>query len=105
MANPGRAWRAGIRLGVGSDSGSRNDAHATAREIELFVASGVPVGDAIAAATVTNAEILNMQDRIGRIRPGYEADLIALTGDPLLDVSKLHGVSFVMKGGSIVASP
>jgi imidazolonepropionase-like amidohydrolase len=105
MANPGRAWRAGIRLGVGSDSGSRNDAHATAREIELFVASGVPVGDAIAAATVTNAEILNMQDRVGRIRPGYEADLIALTGDPLLDVSKLHGVSFVMKGGSIVASP
>jgi len=102
MANPGRAWRAGIRLGVGSDSGSRNDAHATAREIELFVASGVPVGDALAAATVTNAEILNMQDRIGRIRPGYEADLIALAGDPLLDVAKLHSVSFVMKGGAVV---
>jgi imidazolonepropionase-like amidohydrolase len=102
MANPGRAWRAGVRLGVGSDSGSRNDAHATAREIELFVASGVPVGDAIAAATVTNAEILNMQDRIGRIRPGYEADLIAVAGDPLLDVAKLHSVSFVMKGGAVV---
>jgi imidazolonepropionase-like amidohydrolase len=105
MANPGRAWRAGIRLGVGSDSGSRNDAHATAREIELFVASGVPVGDAIAAATVTNAEILNMQDRLGRIRPGYEADLIAVAGDPLADVAKLHSVSFVMKGGRVVSSP
>jgi imidazolonepropionase-like amidohydrolase len=102
MANPGRAWRAGIRLGVGSDSGSRNDAHATAREVELFVASGVPVSDAIAAATVTNAEILNMQDRLGRIRPGYEADLIAVAGDPLVDVAKLHSVSLVMKGGAVV---
>ena len=102
MANPGRAWRAGIRLGVGSDSGSRNDAHATAREVELFVASGVPVGDAIAAATATNAEILNMQDRLGRIRPGFEADLIAVAGDPLVDVAKLHSVSFVMKGGAVV---
>ena len=51
MANPGRAWRAGIRLGVGSDSGGRNDTNATAREVELFVASGVPASDAIAAAT------------------------------------------------------
>ena len=101
-ANPGRAWRAGIRLGVGSDSGSRTDAHATAREIELFVASGVPAGDAIAAATVNNAEILDMQNRLGRIRPGYEADLIAVDSDPLVDVAKLHDVSFVMKGGAVV---
>jgi imidazolonepropionase-like amidohydrolase len=102
MANPGRAWRAGIRLGIGSDSGSRNDAHATAREIELFVASGVPASDAIAAATVTNAEILGMQDRLGRIRRGFEADLIAVGGDPVLDVTRLHSVSFVMKAGAVV---
>jgi imidazolonepropionase-like amidohydrolase len=104
LANPGRAWRAGIRLGVGSDSGSLNDAHATAREVELFVASGVPAADAIAAATVTNAEILGMQDRLGRIRPGFEADLIAVASDPVLDVAKLHSVSFVMKGGTVVRS-
>jgi imidazolonepropionase-like amidohydrolase len=102
MANAGRAWRAGIRLGVGSDSGSRNEGHATAREIELFVASGVPASDAIAAATLTNAEILGMQDRLGRIRPGFEADLIAVGGDPLLDIAKLRSVSFVMKGGTVV---
>jgi imidazolonepropionase-like amidohydrolase len=102
MANPGRAWRAGIRLGVGSDSGSRNDAHATAREIELFVASGVPADEALKAATATGAEILGLEDRIGRIRPGYEADLIAVAGDPLRDVSTLRAVSFVMKGGAIV---
>ncbi|HET9445185.1 MAG TPA: amidohydrolase family protein [Steroidobacteraceae bacterium] len=102
VLNPGRAWKAGIRLGVGSDSGSRDDAFATAREIELFVASGVPAADAIAAATSTNAEILNMQDRLGRIRPGFEADLIAVDSDPALDVSRLRTVSFVMKGGAIV---
>ena len=39
------------------------------------------------------------------IRPGYEADLIAVAGDPLLDVAKLHSVSFVMKGGAIVSAP
>ena len=102
MANPGRAWRAGIRLGVGSDSGSRDDAHATAREIELFVASGVPAAEAIAAATSTNAEILGMQERIGRIRPGLQADLIAVESDPVADVAKLRAVSFVMKGGAVV---
>ncbi|HKS58036.1 MAG TPA: amidohydrolase family protein [Steroidobacteraceae bacterium] len=102
MKNPGRAWRAGIRLGVGSDSGGRNDVQATAREIELFVASGVPASDAIAAATVTNAEILGMKDQLGRVRKGYEADLIAVDGDPVADVAKLHAVSFVMKGGAVI---
>ena len=102
MANPGRAWRAGVRLGVGSDSGSRDDAYATAREVELFVASGVPAAAAIAAATSTNAEILGMQDRLGRIRPGFEADLIAVAADPVQDVSRLRDVSFVMKGGAII---
>jgi imidazolonepropionase-like amidohydrolase len=102
MVNPGRAWQAGIRLGVGSDSGSRDDAFATAREVELFVASGVPAAAAIAAATSTNAEILNLQDRLGRIRPGFQADLIAVESDPALDVAKLRTVSFVMKGGAIV---
>ena len=102
VANPGRAWRAGIRLGVGSDSGGLNDTHATAREVELFVASGVPAADAIAAATVNNAEILGMQDRLGRIRPGYEADLIAIDGDPVADIARLNKVSFVMKSGVVV---
>jgi imidazolonepropionase-like amidohydrolase len=43
-----------------------------------------------------------MQDRLGRIRPGFEADLIAVASDPVLDVAKLHSVSFVMKGGVVV---
>jgi imidazolonepropionase-like amidohydrolase len=43
-----------------------------------------------------------MQDRIGRIRPRFEADFIAVAGDPLQDISKLRAVSFVMKGGVVV---
>lgn len=102
MATPGRAWRAGVRMGVGSDSGSAADAHATAREVELYVAAGVPAAEAIKAATANGAEILGMQDRIGRIKPGFEADLIGVAGDPLQDVSKLRTVSLVMKGGAVV---
>jgi imidazolonepropionase-like amidohydrolase len=102
MATPGRAWRAGVRLGVGSDSGSVGDAHATAREVELYVAAGVPAAEAIKAATANGAEILGMQDRIGRIKPGFEADLIGVAGDPLQDISRLRTVSFVMKGGAVV---
>jgi imidazolonepropionase-like amidohydrolase len=102
LAAPGRAWRAGVRLGVGSDSGSTNDAHATAREIELFVASGVPAAEALKAATLTNAQILGLDHELGRIRVGYAADLIAVKGDPLQDVSALRTPSLVMKGGRVV---
>ena len=105
VANPGRAWRAGVRLGVGSDVGGLMDARSTAREVELFVKSGVPPAEAIKAATANGAEILYLQDRIGHIRPGYEADLIAVSGDPVQDVSRLRAVSFVMKGGMVVPLP
>ena len=65
--------------------------------------AAVPAADAIAAATVTNAEILGMQDRLGRIRPGFEADLIAVERRSCSGSQpKLHSVSFVMKGGAIV---
>jgi imidazolonepropionase-like amidohydrolase len=102
LAAPGRAFRAGVRLGVGSDSGAMNDAHATAREVELFIASGVPAAEAIKAATLTNAEILHLDHAIGRIRVGHAADLIAVEGDPLKDASTLRTPTLVMKGGSVV---
>jgi imidazolonepropionase-like amidohydrolase len=101
MANPGRAYRAGIRLGVGSDSGSLDDAQATARELELYVAQGIPAGEAIKSATVINAQILGLADRLGRIRSGFAADLIAVKGDPLVDISQLRKVIFVMRGGEV----
>ncbi len=105
VLNPGRAWRAGLKLGVGSDSGNFTDGDATIRELELFVASGVPVAEALKAVTVNNAEILDLAGRIGQVRPGFEADLIAVSGDPNQDVSRLRSVSFVMKGGKVVRGP
>lgn len=102
VANPGRAWRAGVAMGIGSDSGSLNDSHATVREMELFVAAGVPAAEAIKAATVNNADILGLSSRLGRLRVGYDADLIAVQGSPLEDIAKLRDVSFVMKAGKVV---
>lgn len=101
MANPGRAYRAGITLGVGSDSGTLGDAHATVRELELFVAAGVPAAAAIKAATLTNAQILRLDDKLGRVRAGYAADLIAIEGDPHEDVSRLNDVAWVMRTGKV----
>jgi imidazolonepropionase-like amidohydrolase len=57
---------------------------------------------AIISATSLAAESLGLGDRIGTIAPGYEADLIALDGDPLEDITALERVSFVMKGGRVV---
>jgi imidazolonepropionase-like amidohydrolase len=57
--------------------------------------------DAIAAMTSLAAESLRMQDRIGTIAPGYEADLVAVDGDPLADILALRRVGFVMKGGKV----
>lgn len=99
MANPGRAYRAGIRLGVGSDAGGGFDPTATAHEIALFVRSGVPPSEALKAATVNAAAILGMERELGRIAPGFLADFIAMKGDPLQDVGRLKHVDFVMKDG------
>ncbi len=104
-ANPGRAWRAGIRLGLGTDAGPSFGTDATAQELGLYVASGVPAAEAIRAATSTNAEILGLGSELGRIQPGYRADLIAVTGDPDEDVGRLRVVDFVMKNGAIYRGP
>ena len=57
--------------------------------------------DAIVGATSLNASALAMQDRIGALQPGMEADLIAIDGDPLADITALRRVVFVMKGGKV----
>ncbi len=57
---------------------------------------------AIQSATVTDAEMLGWQDRIGSVEKGKFADIIAVSGDPLKDISELQRVKFVMKGGQVV---
>lgn len=97
------ALEAGVPLCVGSDVGVFTHGE-QAGEVILMVDYGMPARDALHAATAGNAEMLRMADRIGSVRPGLLADLVAVEGDPLADVSALRDVRFVMKGGAVVRS-
>lgn len=72
-------------------------------ELELMVEYGMPTADALVAATSGNARILGLENEVGSFRSGLLADLIAVDGNPLEDISALRQVRFVMKGGVIVA--
>ena len=95
-----RARAAGVRFAFGTDSGvSRHGDNA--QEFALLVRAGFTPMQAIQMATIEAAEHLRLGDRIGRLRPGMEADLIAVRGDPTADVRELERVRFVMKGGVV----
>jgi imidazolonepropionase-like amidohydrolase len=88
-----------INMGTDAVAGAHGQ---NAREIVYRVAKlGQPAMDAIMAATSLNAEALGLQDRIGTLAPGMAADLIAVDGDPLTDITALQRVAFVMKGGVV----
>ena len=91
----------GLKLLMGTDAGA--GAHGqNAEEIVYRVqTAGQPAMDAILSATSVAAEALGMKDRIGVIAPGYEADLIAVDGDPSADITALRRVVFVMKEGKV----
>jgi imidazolonepropionase-like amidohydrolase len=92
------ALEAGVVIANGSDAGVF--AHGDqARELELMVAYGMTPVQALRSATVVNAKVIGWQNRLGAIRPGLLADLIAVEGDPLRDISDLRRVKLVMKGG------
>jgi len=71
-------------------------------ELELMVEYGMPVGDALRAATSGNADLFHLGDRIGRVRPGLLADLVAVAGNPLDDIGALREVRLVMQSGRTV---
>jgi imidazolonepropionase-like amidohydrolase len=97
-----RVHRAGVRVAMGSDAVFTGFGQ-NARELEWFVEAGMTNADAIAAATANGAALLGMEDRIGRVAPGFFADVIAVAGDPLTDIRTLtRGVRWVMKGGAVV---
>jgi imidazolonepropionase-like amidohydrolase len=95
-----RAVPAGVRIAFGTDAGvslhGRN-----ADEFELMVAHGMTPATAIQAATVNAADLLGLADQVGSLEPGKRADLIAVSGDPLSDVTVLKQVQFVMKEGRV----
>ncbi|HET9329575.1 MAG TPA: amidohydrolase family protein [Steroidobacteraceae bacterium] len=100
LANFRKAVAAGVKIGFGTDIGvcafGRN-----AREFGLMVQNGMTPMQAIQAATVADADLLGLGDRLGAVRPGRLADLIAVRGDPLADIRVLEDVRFVMKQGEI----
>lgn len=94
------ALAAGVTIASGSDVGvfAHGD---NAKEIEAMIDDGMPIIDALRSATSVNARVLHQEEKIGRVRNGLFADLIAVEGDPTHDVSSLRRVRFVMKGGTV----
>jgi len=100
-----KAWRAGVLLVTGSDAGNFFVFHGPTvqREIELWVAAGIPPEVALQAATYNAAKLLRADDRIGTIEKGKEATLLIVDGNPLQDVRALSSVSVVLLKGERVA--
>jgi imidazolonepropionase-like amidohydrolase len=95
-----RALAAGLPIGLGTDAAVIPHGD-NAKELSLRVALGESPMSTIVSATSLNAEIIGWQDRVGSIEKGKYADLIAVPGDPLKDITVIERVGFVMKGGVV----
>jgi len=95
------AIAAGVKVGFGTDNGPWPH-HLAAREFGELVRLGMTPGQALRAATVTAAELLGLENEIGSIEVGKQADIIAVAHDPLEDVGALAEVGFVMRAGEVV---
>jgi imidazolonepropionase-like amidohydrolase len=92
---------AGVPFAVGSDVGPFP--HGTqARELELMVKYGMPAADVLRADLINGAKLLDWADSIGQLKPGFYADVIAVNGDPLTDISVTAKPAFVMKNGEVL---
>jgi len=96
-----KAYPAGVKIAFGTDAGVSKHGR-NADEFELMVKNGMPPVEALKAATVNAADLLGLANELGTIEPGKSADIIAVTGDPLADITVLKKVEFVMARGEVV---
>ncbi len=95
-----RAHEAGVRIAFGTDCGVCPHGE-NAREFGFMVEAGMSPADALRSATINAAELLGQSERLGQLREGFAADLIAVEGDPLEDVDVLMDIQFVMRDGRV----
>jgi imidazolonepropionase-like amidohydrolase len=95
-----KAIKAGVKIACGTDAPAIPHGQ-NAKELMALVTRGMTPVEAIRAATVTSAELIEMDSELGRLEAGYLADVIAVPGDPAADISTTTDVRFVMKDGRI----
>jgi len=100
LQTAGKAYRAGVPIAFGTDAGVYPHGD-NAHEFELMVKAGMPPAFALQAATRNAAKLLRMDRDIGSVEAGKYADIVAVPGDPLADISLMKQVTFVMKGGTV----
>ena len=102
-ANAKKAIAAGVKIGMGTDAAVYPHG-LNAHELAVYVSLGMSPLQAIQSATINDADLLAWSDKVGTIEPGKWADIIAVDGNPLDDITTLQRVKFVMKGGEVVKS-
>ncbi|MGE0043417.1 MAG: amidohydrolase family protein [Vicinamibacterales bacterium] len=101
LATARKAWAAGVTFAMGSDAVYTMFGQNT-RELGWFVKAGMTPAEALTAATVNGARLLGQEAELGRLAPGYLADIIAVEGDPLADIEDVFtGVRWVMADGRV----
>ena len=95
-----KAYPAGVKIAFGTDAGVSKHGR-NADEFELMVKHGMPASAAIQAATMNAATLLGVEKEVGSLEPGKAADVIAVAGDPITDITTLKSVRFVMKDGRV----
>ncbi len=99
--NARKAFASGVKIGMGTDAAVYPHG-LNAHELEVYVQLGMTPLQAIQTATINDADLLGWKDKVGTLEPGKWADIIAVDGDPLHDITTLQHVTFVMKGGEVV---
>ena len=95
-----KAYKAGVKIAFGTDSGVSPHGE-NGKEFKYMVDAGMPPMKAIQSATISTAQMLRINDKLGVIKKGYLADIIAVDDDPLKNISTMEKVSFVMKDGVV----